>query len=57
MASEEFLQFVQIFREHLDRIVHVQQVFGPVFVVALLVDEDFLCQEARRIGYLYSPLR
>jgi hypothetical protein len=33
LFSEKLLQFVQRLREHLDRIVHVEQVFGPVFVV------------------------
>ncbi len=57
IVSKEFLQFVQGFREHFDRIVHVKQIFGLVFVVPLLVNEDFLRKEACRIGYLYSPPR
>jgi hypothetical protein len=46
ILSKESLQFVHIFGDHLDRIVHVRQVLGLVLVVALLVDEDFLREEA-----------
>ena len=36
--AEDCLQFSQMLREHLDRIVHVKEVFGPIFVVAGLMD-------------------
>ena len=42
ILSEDCLQFLQSLREHFDRVVHVKQVLGPIFVVAFLVNKDFL---------------
>src|SRR5437660_10520312 len=46
-----------VFRKHLDRVVNIEEVLGAVFIHAVFMNEDSLCEKTGGVRDLYFPLR
>ena len=54
---EDIPQFFQALGKHLDRVVNIEEILGAVFIHAVFMNEDSLCEKTDGVRDLYFPLR